>query len=117
MLAFDNNFLKIIALCQMNLVEDAMKLAKNLKNLVPNLTDQDNNKFVGKFFPITVNSLSSQVDISILLTAVFLFVKIKHMAEVLERSKNPEYLQELDSIKSEPNRIYHLDLKDFCKTG
>lgn len=45
----------------MNLVDDAMKLAINLKRLVPDLTNTDKDKFVGKFFPMTVNSLMDNV--------------------------------------------------------
>lgn len=45
----------------MNLVDDAMKLAINLKKLVPDLTNTDKDKFVGKFFPMTVNCLMDNV--------------------------------------------------------
>lgn len=47
--------LTTIALSRMGLVEQALKIAQNLKNLRGSLDYSDETKFMGRFFPMTVS--------------------------------------------------------------
>lgn len=91
--------LTIIALCRMDLVTDAIKVANNLNNLSKrgynSLDLSDKTKFIGRFFPITLKDLN----------------------EAVNRCGTDENKQDLDQLKAdleEGDRLFHIDLKEYC---
>ncbi len=53
--------LTVIALCRLDLVEQAFRMAENLKGLRGSLDLEDKKKFIGRFFPMTVSLLFADV--------------------------------------------------------
>lgn len=50
----------------MNLIDDALKLAENLRGMAANLDFSDKTKFIGKFLPITVSLIHLKVTCKII---------------------------------------------------
>ena len=102
----------------MNLIDDALKLADNLRNMAANLDFSDETKFIGKFLPITVRIHLFKQNTKLRIKLIIYF-KLKKLEMVVSRSQNNDHksqYEELSSdIKNQRNRIYWQDLEDYCK--